>query len=464
MLSQVLTVAQMRAAEQDLIAAGTSVEALMEKAGHGAGAYVHRISAGRSVAVLCGPGNNGGDGYVIARHLADRGVAVQVFAPLPPGTAAAAAARAAFGGTIHEGIPGDLPHGEVFVDCLFGSGLTRALPDDLHALLVRLAARHHRRVAVDLPSGVESDSGLPLNSALPTYDLTISLGAWKHAHFAMPAAAMMGALRLIDIGCGAVPGVPHVLARPYLRAPAADAHKYRRGLLAIVGGAMPGAALLAARAAAHAGAGYLRLIAGAEPDGIPADLVVVRADPGEALEDGRVAAVLIGPGLGRDEAARVRFASVVRCGLPTVVDADALMILHPAPGVGPGMIFTPHEGELAALERAYGLPGIGHKRERAVALAAASGAVIVAKGADSLIAGPDGRLLLAPRASSWLSVAGSGDVLAGIIASRLAVTRDPWTAAAEGLWLHGEAAARAGAAFSATGLADCVAPALGSLL
>jgi len=453
---QVLTVAAMRAAEQGLIDAGATVESLMETAGHGAGAYVHRIAAGRAVTVLCGPGNNGGDGYVIARHVFERGVPVRVIAPTPPRTPAAIAARAAFAGTVIDGIPEKLPHGDVFVDCLFGSGLTRAVDPEPFALLTALATRHHHRIAIDLPSGVESDSGAVLNPDLPAFDLTISLGAWKHAHFAMPATELMGALRLIDIGVAAMPGAAGVLAMPHLGTPAADSYKYRRGLLTIIGGAMPGATTMAALAARHAGAGYLRLIAAVDPGVVPPDLVVVRGCPAQALADTRIAAVLVGPGLGRDAAARERLATALGAGKPTVVDADALMLLRPGQGGDTPKVLTPHAGELVALERAFGLSSEGLKRDRAVRLAAATGAVVVAKGPDTVIATPQAQVVVVPRASSWLSVAGTGDVLAGIIASRLAVTRDPLRAACEGVWLHGEAARLSGPAFAAADLAEAV--------
>lgn len=463
-LSQILTVAAMRAAEQGLIDAGATVESLMEQAGHGAGAVVHRMAAGRAVTVLCGPGNNGGDGYVIARHLAERAVPVRVVAPGLPKTAAAIAARAAFTGTIIDGVPAKVPHGEILVDCLFGSGLTRAIDADWFAVLIALAARHVLRVAIDLPSGVESDSGAVLNPGLPAFDLTISLGAWKHAHFAMPSAALMGSLRLIDIGVAAMPNAASVLPMAHLHAPAADAHKYRRGLLAIVGGAMPGAAMLSALAARHAGAGYVRLIADATPDAVPPDLVVVHGPPAMALADARIAAVLVGPGLGRDDGARDRLHAALGAGMPTVVDADALILLRPGQeGAGP-KVLTPHEGELVALERAFGLGSAGFKRDRAVRLAVATGAVVVAKGPDTVIATPQGAVIVAPRASSWLSVAGTGDVLAGVVASRLAVTRDPLRAACEGVWLHGKAAELAGPAFAACDLAQAVRSALRAAL
>ncbi|MCW1384201.1 NAD(P)H-hydrate dehydratase [Novosphingobium sp. KCTC 2891] len=473
-LAQVLTVAQMRAAEEALIAGGTSVEALMEVAGRGAGEYVRRIAATRPVTVLCGPGNNGGDGYVIARHLMEHGNPVTVVAARDPGTPAAKNARSLFKGTV-VGPDAEL-HGDVFVDCLFGSGLTRALPDDLMALLTGLAANHHLRVAVDLPSGVESDSGQPLNADLPASDLTIALGAWKHAHWTMPAAAQMGALRLVDIGVTLQPEAAALLQRPRFAAPAPDAHKYRRGLLAVVAGEMPGAPILSATAALRAGAGYVKLLlagaplltpAPAEPvetRALPPELVAAHGDLAELLADPRLAALLVGPGLGRNETARQRLRAVMERAIPSVIDADALMLLGPDLPLKAPTVLTPHEGEMAALERAFGLSGDAPRRCRAAALAKASGAVIVLKGPDSLIAEPDGSVTLAPRASTWLSVAGTGDVLAGLIASRLATHADPARAAREGLWLHGEAARLCGPAFTAGELALAASRALAGAL
>lgn len=452
-LCQVLTVAQMRAAEEELIAAGTSVDALMQMAGRGAGEWVRRIAGGGSVTVLCGPGNNGGDGWVIAEYLREHGNAVRVVEARVPATDAARNARALYRGAV---VAADaVASGDVFVDCLFGSGLTRALPDDLLGLLCGLAGRHRHRIAVDVPSGVESDSGAALNAGLPKWSLTVALGAWKHAHFAMPACATMGAVRLVDIGVAAVAGAARVLRRPLFTAPAADAHKYRRGMLGILAGEMPGAGVLAATAALRAGAGYVKMAANAAPPVVPPELVVT-ADIDAMLADGRASALLIGPGLGRsDEAARL-LAKVLHAGKPAVVDADALVLLRPAM-LGPApCVLTPHEGEMAALERAFGLSGAGLRRERALALAEVSGAVVVLKGPDTVIAAPGGEVVVSPRASSWLSVAGTGDVLAGTIASRLATHGQALRAAEEGLWLHGEAARLCGAAFTTGDLAHAV--------
>ena len=459
----ILTVAQIRAAEQALIDSGTSVDELMRTAGRGAGEWVWRLSGGRAVTVLCGPGNNGGDGWVLAELIRTRGGDVAVIAPREPATDAARHARAGYCGVVLD--PDDWRTGEVFVDCLFGSGLTRPLSDADVALLARLGAAHHATVAVDLPSGIDSDAGISLNSGLPRIDLTVALGAWKFAHWTMPAAAMMGERRLVGIGIGDVECAAHLLARPRLARPPLDAHKYTRGLLAVIGGAMPGAALLAARAAMHGGAGYVKLLGkrGAAPLPEP---VIDNQPLSEAVSDRRISALLIGPGLGRDDTARERLELALVPHRPLVLDADALHLLRPddltsrtAPTV-----LTPHEGEMAALEASFGLDGRGLRRGRALALAKASGAVVLLKGPDSLIAAPDGKLVCAPPAPSWLSVAGTGDVLAGVLASRIATGVAPFAACSEALWLHGEAARLAGPAFTAGQLADAVQGAVGAAL
>ncbi len=448
----VLTVSEMRAAEQALIDAGTDVHQLMQIAGRGAAEWVWRMAAGRPVTVLCGPGNNGGDGYVIAETLRARGLAVRVVAPMAPKTEAAQRARGGYVGDVATDFDGISGH--VFVDCLFGSGLCREISADLAEPLSQLAEGHHYRIAIDLPSGIDSDQGTLLGPEID-YHLTVALGAWKRAHFLMPAASQVGALRFVDIGVDQSTGTAHRIARPRLSAPAADAHKYRRGLLAIVGGAMPGAALLSAQAAMHCGAGYVKLLSEHSYPAAPADLVVdIRALP-EALSDKRIDALLVGPGLGRDDTAADRLKAALTRDLPTVLDADGLAILQPdmlAARARP-LILTPHEGELAALEAAWGLTGGRDKVDRACALARATGAIVLAKGADTIVATPEGEIALADRASSWLSTAGTGDVLAGIAASRMANGSAPFAAACEAVWLHADAARQAGPAFTAMELA-----------
>jgi hydroxyethylthiazole kinase-like uncharacterized protein yjeF len=353
--------------------------------------------------------------------------------------------------------------GEVFVDCLFGSGLARPLSGE-HALLLRdLANRATLRIAIDVPSGIDSDTGEALNDKLPRFDVTLALGAWKFAHCLAGARAFMGTQRLVPIGIAPVDSAARRISRPRLSAPASDAHKYSRGQCGIVAGPMSGASLLSAMAAMRAGAGYVKLL-GCDEDRGPAALVCDRAPLEEALDDKRLKAVLIGPGLGRGEEARRTLRTALAKAQSLVLDADALHLL------GPDMaradlpaILTPHDGELDALCRAFAVIAEG-RRARAQALAAASGMVVVAKGPDSFVASTEGALAIGPHAPSWLSVAGTGDVLAGIIASRLATGSAPFEAACDALWLHAEAARQCGPAFIADDLAARVSDAVAACL
>jgi hydroxyethylthiazole kinase-like uncharacterized protein yjeF len=458
--SEVLSVAQMRAAEEALIAGGETVDSLMQVAGRGAAEWVWRMAAGRPVTVLCGPGNNGGDGYVIAETLRERGVAVTVVAPMKPTTGAAQRAKAAYVGAVAEG-----SHGGVFVDCLFGSGLTRPLGTELAGLLRELARHHHYRVAVDLPSGVESDSGALLDENLPRYDLSLALGAWKVAHWLMPAMETMGERRLVPIGVDSVEEAATLLTRPHLSAPAADAHKYTRGLVLVVGGGMAGASMLACEGALRAGAGAVRLTSAHPHPSVAPDVVLKDVPLEELLEERRTNAVLIGPGLGLNGDANERLVTVLSANLPAVADADALTLLTPEllKDYSAPLILTPHAGEMERLVKRFAIAGTG-KIEQARALATTAKAVVIAKGPDTVIAAPDGRVVLAPSPSSWLAVAGTGDVLAGATASRLAAVHDPFQAACEAVWLHGEAARIAGPAFLASELAKAVSRAYAAAL
>ncbi len=457
---QVLTVAQMQAAEQALIDAGTSVDELMQRAGKGAAGYVWRMAAGRSVTVLCGPGNNGGDGYVIAEALRGRGLVVRVVAPIEPRTGAAKRACQSFRGEIATS-PGGVSGG-LFVDCLFGSGLSRIVGDDLLDLIDALHASHALAVAVDVPSGVMADDGL-CGDRLHGFDCTLALGAWKYAHFSGPAAGLCGALRLVDIGIGERESAKaRLVPPPRLRAPHAFEHKYRRGLVGIVGGAMPGAALLAARAAMRAGAGYVKLFAEKTHPATPAGLVVDDEPLGDALGDERIDTLLVGPGLGRDATARERLATVLKAHRRTVLDADALHLLDHRLldlAMADKLLVTPHEGELRKLCGNFGLE-YGSRRMAAAALYQETGLTVLAKGADTTVHGDDiehgGETGLFPLGPGWLATAGTGDVLAGIVAGRLAADRSLFEAAAQGVWLHHEAARISGPAFTADELAAAI--------
>ena len=449
----------MRAAEA---ATGVPEWELMQRAGAGCAEWIWRIAAGRAVTVLCGPGNNGGDGYVIAEALRERGLDVVVVAPQDPATETARTARSSYRGAV-------LPelgrrHAPILVDAVFGFGLTRDVGGEFARLLEEADATHGYCIAIDVPSGVESDSGAWLGTARRR-DLTLALGAWKRAHWLMPAAAAMGEKRMIDIGI-APSADTRLSARPRLSTPAPDSHKYRRGLLAIVAGAMPGAPLLSAEAAMRAGAGYVKLLSDHSHPDAPAELVLDRDAPERALADKRIGAVLVGPGLGRDDVGRRRLAAALDCAKPAVLDADALHLLDwdALEGVAASrLLLTPHEGELAALCEAFGVTAES-KLDRATGLRDTTGANVLAKGPDTLLAPAYGGLVFFPAASSWLSVAGTGDVLAGIAASRLAHNGDAAKAAEEAVWLQREAARIAGPAFTAGELAHAVRLALASFL
>jgi hydroxyethylthiazole kinase-like uncharacterized protein yjeF len=222
-------------------------------------------------------------------------------------------------------------------------------------------------------------------------------------------------------------------------------------MVGVVGGEMPGAALLAATAAMRGGAGYVKLLSDHSHPAAPAALVIDRSPLSRSLGDPRWTALLVGPGLGRDDRARERLERVLECGAPTVLDADALHLLDDdlIEGVAASrLLLTPHEGELARLCDSFGIGGEG-KLERARSLAAATGMTVLAKGPDTLLAAGSGRLAFFLAGSSWLASAGTGDVLAGIAASRLATGCDPFDAAGEAVWLHAEAARIAGPALSA---------------
>jgi len=459
---QILTAAQMRDAEQKLFDDGTTVSELMEVAAGGAAEWVRRIAAGRSVTVLCGPGNNGGDGYVIARRLSEAGNRVEVVAPIEPRTDAAKEARDAYGGKVRTS--GGGVGGGVFVDALFGSGLTRALEAE-HKLLMRdLAASHAIPVAIDVPSGISSDTGEALNERLPAFDVTLSLGAWKFAHFLVPGRDLMGEKRLVPIGIAPVDDAAHLIARPHMASLPSETHKYKRGLVAIAGGTMPGAAILASLAAQRAGAGYTKLLSSHSHPGAPPDLVVDDIALPEALSDERIDAVCLGPGLGRGGEAKDALGAVMKSGRAVMLDADALVLL--APNVlnrDVPVVATPHDGELETLCRNFSIVATG-RHGKAQALAKASGMVVVAKGGTTFIVAPDGRFALAPSPTSYLATAGTGDVLAGILVSRMAANSDPFDAACEAVWLHSEAARLCDAPFTAEELARNVSEAFAKCL
>src|SRR3990167_326416 len=253
----ILTAAEMRVAEAALFASGAPEYDVMIRAGRAAADIVWRVGARRDTLVLCGPGNNGGDGYVIARTLKEHGVPVRVAALTEPVTDSARRARADWNGPVEDVMTAAPAH--QIVDALFGTGLSRGLDAAVAARLGELVEGAALSYAVDLPSGVATDTGAAL-SPVPHVDICIALGAWKRAHVLRPANQCWDRMVCCDIGIPAPDARVHRIARPRLSAPSDDAHKYTRGLVAMVAGEMAGASVLAAEAAARGGAGYVRLV------------------------------------------------------------------------------------------------------------------------------------------------------------------------------------------------------------
>jgi len=447
----ILTAEAMRSAEQGAIAWGTSVEELMERAGAALAEAAYRFAGPMPVLVLCGPGNNGGDGYVAARHLAERGVAVRVAALAEPKSAAAKRARGQWVGEVEQ-LSADTKGAPLLIDALFGTGLTRGLDEAVSLLLSELVHEAIVSIACDLPSGVETDSGALLNP-LHDYDMTVTFGALKPAHLLHPAMDKCGRLVLADIGIE-VSGEWREIAAPELPALDPGGHKYDRGMVHALAGAMPGAIALAAKAAAYAGAGYVRVSTSRPIDGLPSSIVQIDHAP---VNDERIGCLLVGPGLG--DAPQVLTLALTSKALK-VVDADAITHLgEPERLKGQDAILTPHEGEFRKL---FGdLPGT--KPERALEAARRSGAIVVYKGPDTLVASPEGRLGFGPRAHPWLASAGTGDVLAGVIAAMRARGLPAFEAACAGVWLHGRAAEIAGPQLIADDLAAAIPAAIASL-
>jgi hydroxyethylthiazole kinase-like uncharacterized protein yjeF len=430
----ILTAHAMRAADAECVASGTSLSELMERAGAAVADTAWRMAAGAPILILCGPGNNGGDGYVAARRLVERGAAVRVAALTDPATDLARAARAAWTGPV-EAIDTALTPAPLIVDALFGVGLSRPIADDLAEILRRLTGRV---LAVDVPSGVDSDGAagwMPPKAA----DVTLALGALKPAHVLLPTAPSCGRVRLAPIGITADRAM-RTLPRVRRQAPDAAAHKFSRGMVLVFAGPMRGAAGLAAAAALRAGAGYV-VLDGSEA--APFSAIIVEGDEkfGERLEDPRVGAVVIGPGFPAGEELLFDVEAALDSGKPLVLDAAAIDAALPRLSETPrGAILTPHEGEFArAFPQAY-----GSKIDRAKAAAMRTQAVVVYKGADTIIAAPDGRVAAAWPGTPWLATAGTGDVLAGACGAMLARGGDAFDAAVAAVGWHIAQAARIG--------------------
>lgn len=468
-----LTSAAMRAAELAWFAAGHDSFALMEVAARAVAAEAsRRLPPGGRVHVVAGTGNNGGDGWCAARLLARAGHTVSVTALGRPATADAARAARGFAGSILR--PDDpLPPADLLVDALFGIGLSRAPEGAAAALIARMNAHGAPILAVDVPSGVDADSGAAQGAAIRA-TATVTFHAAKPGHWLFPGRAHAGALTVADIG---LPETPTDLWRNgpglwRLPVPAPDTHKYARGGVLVWSGPAlaTGASRLAAQAALRAGSGAVTLVGPADALRVhAAHLTAVMLREGDAQQFARLLgeakwrAACVGPGAG--EGVRCVAGAALESGKALVLDADALtsfagevdhlarlIARHPRP-----VLLTPHEGEFARL-----FPQLdGSKLARARAAAAATGAVVVLKGGDSVIAAPDGRAAINTNAPVWLATAGSGDVLAGIVTSLLAQGMEGFGAACAATFLHGALGDALGPGLTAE---DLVGPAFARVL
>ncbi|MCX7684826.1 MAG: NAD(P)H-hydrate dehydratase [Acetobacteraceae bacterium] len=442
------TPAEMARADAAAIASGVPGPVLMEAAGRALARAVRRRFRPVRTLVLAGPGNNGGDGYVAARHLEQAGWPVAV-APLAPPRAGSDAARAAalWRGPRLPFAAAEAARAGLVLDCVFGAGLDRPLPE---AVAEVLAAAGGPIVAADVPSGLDGATGQPLGRVAPAA-LTVTFARLKPGHLLLPGRMLCGETVVADIGLpdAAVAGSGARLWRnaPGLWRPpplAADAHKWSRGAVLVAGGAeMPGAARLAAAAARRAGAGHVAILAPPGQGGLfraaEAGLVVSEA-PLPALLD-RPRTVVLGPGLPPDAATRALLAEALASGAPVVADAGALTACAGRAEALRGVaLLTPHEGEFARL---FGPPG--PDRVAAVRAAAARvGAVVLLKGPATVIAASDGRAAIEAGGPPDLATAGTGDVLAGVAGALLARGMPAFEAAAAAAWLLAEAARRGG--------------------
>ena len=485
-----LSPAQMAEADRRTIEGGVPGIDLMERAGQavarGAAAL---MPPGGLVVLLCGPGNNGGDGLIAARCLSSAGFAVDVRLLKAPGLfrgdAALAFERMGLPhGDTHEGdhVASDLiaalGAADLVVDALFGAGLDRPLEGKAGDLVEAVNAAGKPVLAVDLPSGVNGSDGTAQGKAIKAH-ATVTFFREKPGHLLWPGRGLCGKVSVADIGIGehvlddigpdTFLNAPELWVRSWPR-PDPAGHKYSRGHAVVFGGPVSatGAARLSAGAALRAGAGLVTLAS--PPDALLVNachltaVMLKKVADAEAiaalLADTRLNAVLIGPGYGIGEGTRQAVGAILSAGRATVLDADALTSFADRPDALFGAIqaaqapvlLTPHDGEFARL-----FPDLeGGKLARARAAAARSGAVVVMKGPDTVVAGPDGRAAINRNAPAWLATAGSGDVLAGIAAGLLAQGVPGFEAAAQAVWLHGEAGREAGPGLTAEDLAPAL--------
>ena len=469
----VFSIDQMAKVDAAAIENGIPGITLMENAGAAVAQAITTRFAPRPAAVLCGPGNNGGDGLVVARRLASAGwpIRLGLLGKREALKGDAALAAASWAGPVEPIDPSLLDGAGLAVDALFGAGLSRPLEGPARSVVAQLKVSGMPVVAIDIPSGVHGDTGQILGDAAPAR-LTVTFHAAKPGHYLLPGRDHAGELVVADIGIPErVTDALEVrlwandpcLWRPDLPQRSSSSHKYSHGHALVAGGgpASSGAARMAARAALRAGAGAVTVLC---PEAaLPvyaAHLTAVMVAPfrdqagfARLLEDPRRNAVLLGPGAGVGETLRRQVALALR-DKACVLDADALTSFSDRPQElfdlirGP-CLMTPHEGEFRRLFRVE-----GDKLSRARTAAAQSGAVVLLKGADTVIAAPDGSAVIQPEAPTTLATAGSGDVLAGIALALMAQGMPTFLAAAAAVWLHADAARCFGPALIAEDLPE----------
>lgn len=456
--NELLTVEEMGRADQAAIDAGISGLSLMEQAGRAVAEATARIAKRHPILVLCGPGNNGGDGYVAARYLRNRGHNVRLAALGHPSklTGDAAVNFKRWQGNTDALSVDHLTDNTVIIDALFGAGLARPIEGLAADILAKAAETNLTSIAVDLPSGINGDTGEAMGTVLPAV-LTVTFFRKKPGHLLYPGRGMCGDTSVVDIGIPKAvlnqiaPIVQENTQKGWIddlvAAASPTSHKYTRGHLLIVGGEkMTGATRIAAKSARRAGAGLVTLAVPESSFAIyaaddPGNLIEDRSDFADCLSDKRRNTVLLGPGLGVGDETKKLVVSTLKDGERRVIlDADALTSFADNPKAlfnsikGP-VIMTPHDAEFARL-----FDTTGDKLSRARKAAKTSNTIIVLKGADTVIAAPDGRARINANAPPWLATAGSGDALSGIIAGLLASGLDTFDAASAGVWLHGQAA------------------------
>jgi hydroxyethylthiazole kinase-like uncharacterized protein yjeF len=456
---QIMTVAEMAAADRSAAEAGAPTTVLMERAGRAVAETIRERYARCPTVVWCGPGDNGGDGYVIARHLRRRGWPVRVEALAPPVSPAAQWAASRWKGEVGP-LTSEPGSATLYIDCLFGAGLSRPLEGEADRL-ARVMSGAARIVAVDVPSGVLGDTGRPLGERALKAELTVTFHRRKPAHVLAQGRAACGEVVVADIGLNETGEGRLFENDPRLWGggfpwPATDAHKHARGRMMVVSGEAwnTGAARLAARGALRIGAGVVTVLS--PPNALAvnaAHLEAVMLTPFESEHDlqiraAKADAVVIGPAAGVGETTMRHVFALARNGAALVVDADALTSFVEDPAavfsaLDRDDVLTPHPGEF---ERIFpGLLATSPERITAAREAARrAGAIVLLKGPDTVVAAPDGRAAISLNGTPWLATAGSGDVLAGFIAGLIAQGMESFEAACAGAWIHAEAGAAHG--------------------